>query len=53
MLGDQAEAIDQLEHLLATSGEFSTHVLRLDPRWEPLKSNARFQALLAKYENKS
>jgi len=25
--------------------------LRLDPRWDPIRENPRFQALLAKYEN--
>jgi serine/threonine protein kinase/tetratricopeptide (TPR) repeat protein len=53
MLGQQDEAIDRLDFLLSKTGEISTHVLRLDPRWDPLRSNPRFQALLAKYGNKS
>jgi len=53
MLGQQDEAIQQLDLLLSHSGEDSAHALRLDPRWDPLKSNPRFQALLAKYGGKS
>ncbi len=52
MLGRQEEALDRLDFLLSRSGEASTHVLRLDPRWAPLRTNPRFQALLAKYEVK-
>jgi eukaryotic-like serine/threonine-protein kinase len=49
MLGQQDEAISRLDFLLSHTGEISTHVLRLDPRWDPLRSNPRFQALLVKY----
>jgi serine/threonine protein kinase/tetratricopeptide (TPR) repeat protein len=49
MLGQQDEAIDQLDSLLSRTGEISTHMLRLEPRWDPLRANPRFQALLAKY----
>jgi tetratricopeptide (TPR) repeat protein len=49
MLGRQDEAIDKLDYLLTNTGEMSTHLLRLDPRWQGLKSSPRFQALLAKH----
>jgi len=52
MVGRSGEAIAQLDDLLARSGEWTPHVLRLDPRWDPLRSDPRFQALLAKYEVK-
>jgi non-specific serine/threonine protein kinase len=52
MVGRHGEAIAQLDDLLARSGEWTPHVLRLDPRWDPLRSNPRFQALLTTYEVK-
>ncbi len=49
--GDIDAALDEIEQLLAGPGLLSVHTLRLDPRWDPLRDNPRFQALLAKYEN--
>jgi serine/threonine protein kinase/tetratricopeptide (TPR) repeat protein len=50
LAGRHDEAIEQLGVLLSGSGERSPHVLRLDPRWDPLRKNPKFEALLAKYE---
>jgi TolB-like protein len=50
LVGRQDEAIEQLGVLLSSSGEMTPHVLRLDPRWDPLRKNPKFEALLAKYE---
>ena len=45
-------ALDEIERLLAEPSFFVTgHTLRLDPRWDPIRDDPRFQALLAKYEN--
>ncbi|MGD1149479.1 MAG: protein kinase [Thermoanaerobaculaceae bacterium] len=52
MIGQTSEAISHLDDLLARSGEFTVHLLRLDPRWDPLRSDPRFQALLTKYQVK-
>jgi tetratricopeptide (TPR) repeat protein len=45
-----AEAIATLDDLLGRSGWWTTQVLRLDPTWDPLRPDPKFQALLAKYE---
>jgi serine/threonine-protein kinase len=52
MLERPTEAIAALDDLLARSGRWTSHVLRLDPNWDLLRSDPRFQVLLAKYEIK-
>ena len=45
------EAVAELEPLLAGPSWTSVHLLRLDPRWDPVRDDPRFQALLVKYAN--
>jgi len=47
MVGEQEPAIDILEHLLTMPFNASAHWLSLDPVWTPLRTNARFQKLIA------
>ena len=49
--GEADAALDELEQLLAGPGWLSVHVLRLDPRWDPLRDHPRFQALLEQYRD--
>jgi TolB-like protein/tetratricopeptide (TPR) repeat protein len=49
MVGEYGKAIDQLDWLLANPSWFSVRLLELEPRWDPLRSHPRFQALLTKY----
>jgi serine/threonine protein kinase/Flp pilus assembly protein TadD len=46
LVGEQNAAIDQLEYLLSIPSDLSVPYLRIDPRWDPLHNNLRFQRLL-------
>jgi hypothetical protein len=50
IFGDAEKAIDILDHRLDTPYEFPIAVgrLRLNPRFDPLRDQPRFQALLEK-----
>lgn len=47
--GDPAAALDEVEQLLKRPSLLSIHALRLDPLWDPLRTNPRFQDLLVRY----
>lgn len=46
--GEKDRALQLLEHSLSTPGGISVALLKLDPVWDPLRDDPRFQALLAK-----
>ena len=50
LVGAQELVIQQLDELLSRPSQLSVSQLRLDPLYDPLRDNPRFQALLAKYE---
>jgi len=45
LLGDRTAALDILERLLSVPARFSPQLLRLDPLWDPLRSDPRFERL--------
>ena len=53
-LGDAGAAVPLLDQLLAmpTGDLLSVPELKLDPTWDPIRNDSRFQVLLKKYENK-
>jgi len=50
ILGDSKAALERLEHLLSNPSYLSSPFLRMDPRWDSLRDNPRFQALLEEYD---
>jgi serine/threonine-protein kinase len=50
ILGDNDAALEQLEFLLSNPSWISSPFLRMDPRWDPLREDPRFRALLEKYD---
>jgi TolB-like protein/Flp pilus assembly protein TadD len=51
--GEFDEAFRLLDHLLAVPSGLTVPMLKLDPAWDPLRKDPRFQALLDKYSAKS
>jgi serine/threonine-protein kinase len=49
IVGEPELACEQLETLLAVPSTISVPMLKLDPRWLPLRGNPRFQALLDRF----
>jgi len=47
--GENDAAIDLLDHLLRTPNGMTVGLLTLDPVWDPLRKDPRFQALIDKY----
>jgi TolB-like protein/Flp pilus assembly protein TadD len=51
--GEFDEAFRLLDHLLAVPNGLTVPMLKLDPAWDPLRKDPRFQALIDKYSTKS
>jgi tetratricopeptide (TPR) repeat protein len=47
-VGEYDAAVDQLEYVLSIPAEISVPLLRIDPRWDPLRDHPGFQRLLEK-----
>jgi TolB-like protein/Tfp pilus assembly protein PilF len=53
ILGDKARAIGLLDELLSRPSEVTSQSLKVEPAWDPLRNDAGFQALFAKYAGKA
>ena len=50
--GESDEAFRLLDHLLSVPNGLAVPMLKLDPAWDPLRKDPRFQALIEKYAAK-
>lgn len=53
ILGDTDKAIATLDGLLQKPGAITVELLKLNPIWDPLRKDPRFQALIEKYGAKA
>ena len=51
--GEFDEAFRLLDHLFSIPSNLTVPILKLDPAWDPLRQDARYQALIDKYSPKS
>ncbi|HEY6205076.1 MAG TPA: hypothetical protein VIW21_02815 [Chthoniobacterales bacterium] len=52
-LGDTTEAVATIEGLLQRPSEMTVATLKLNPIWDPIRNDPRFQALIDKYSAKA
>jgi TolB-like protein/Tfp pilus assembly protein PilF len=53
ILGDNGRAIELLDGLLSRPGTITVPGLKVNPIWDPLRNDPRFQALINKYSAKA
>jgi serine/threonine-protein kinase len=51
--GETEQALQIIEHSLGIPAGITVPLLKIDPVWDPLRKDPRFQALLAKYSAKA
>jgi TolB-like protein/class 3 adenylate cyclase/Tfp pilus assembly protein PilF len=53
ILGERDRAIELLDGLLSRPSGMTVQILKVNPIWDPLRNDPRFQALLTKYSGKA
>ena len=53
ILGDSGQAIEILDRLLSRPSAVTVQGLKVNPIWDPLRNDPRFQALIEKYGAKA
>jgi len=53
MNGDATRAIEILDGLFQRPSAITTHLLKLQLQWDPIRKDPRFQALIDKYSAKA
>jgi hypothetical protein len=51
--GEKDQALSLIEHSLTTPNGVTVPLLKLDPLWDAVRSDSRFQALIDKYGSKT
>ena len=49
-VGEENAAIDQIAYLLSIPNHLNVRLFRMEPRWDSLRNNPRFQKLLSQYD---
>jgi hypothetical protein len=49
ILGENDRAIELLDGLMSRPSDMTVYGLKLNPAWDPLRKDPRFQALIDKY----
>jgi tetratricopeptide (TPR) repeat protein len=50
LLGDNDNALKQIDYILSIPGEFSVNLLKLDPLYDSLRGLPGYKAIINKYE---